>query len=203
MKTYQTEQDFVTNFSTDVKTESNFEVNGKPFAATYVGKNSGMQAVYKVTLDDVTKELNITQLKKRLGVTFTREQNRTGETKTATKFIEKTDSELMETAKRVSEKARKAHDIICAIADEYKTLSEIVLNDGYLDANGETERWKTLTEIVFEELKDRQNTILQEKAEKAEKAAKEKADLEMQLDAAMAAKDYKEIGRISALLAKF
>lgn len=202
MKTYITEQAFVTNFSADVKTESNFEVNGKQFAATYVGKNSGQQAVYKVTLDGTTREMNITQLKKRLGVTYTRECSRTGETKTTTRFIEKTDDELMETAKRVAEKAAKAHDIICAIASEYKTLAEIVLNDGYLDANDGEEKWKTLVEIVFDELKDRQNTILQEKAEKAEKAAKEKAELEAELEAAMQAKNYKAIADISVKLAK-
>ena len=121
---YENEKMFVENFAKDVKNETSFEVNGKEFRAEYVGKNSGMQAIYKVTLDGMTKEMNITQLKKRLGVTYTRECSRTGEQRTATKFIEKTEQELADTALAASDKIMQTYKVIVTLCDKYGLDSE-------------------------------------------------------------------------------
>ncbi len=197
MKTYQTEQNFVENFAKDVKNETSFEVNGKEFCATYVGKNSGMQAIYKVTLDGTEKQMNITQLKKRLGVTYTRECSRTGETKTATRFVEKTDTELVETAQRLTDRVMQAYKVITTVCDNYNLTDNQILD--YCAGGMDTSICNSLLAV----LRDRQQAIIQARAAKAEQAAKEKAELEAQLEAAMNAKDYKRVAELSQKLSKY
>ena len=194
---YENEKMFVENFAKHVKTEKNFCVNGKEFTAEYAGKNSGAQAVYYVEIDGLKKNMNITQLKKRLGVTYTRECSRTGEAKTATRFVEKSDTELVETAQRLTDRVMQAYKVITTVCNNYNLTDNQILD--YCAGGMDTSICNSFVAV----LRDRQQAILQERAAKAEQAAKEKAELEAQLEAAMNAKDYKRVAELSQKLSKY
>lgn len=180
MKTYLNEQDFVQNFNKDIKVETEFSVNGKNFTAKYAGKNDSKQSIYSVTIDGTTKTWNITQLKKKLGVTWTAERSNAGsDNTTKTTFADKSDEELFATAKQVADKVRNAMDIINKIADKYAIETNILVDNGtYI--NGE---WIVAETLICDSLKQQRAKAIQEKQEKAEKA---EADKKQRLQAKLA-----------------
>ena len=174
MITYESEMLFVQNFNKDIKVESEFSVNGKSFTAKYAGKNDSKQSIYSVTIDGETKKLNITQLKKRLGVTWTAERAVSGsDNVTKTTFADKTDDELMATAKHIADKVRSAMTVIDNIANKYEIMADTLVNGGYW---GDNDTWIEIDDIILRSLKDMRERALQDRAEKAEKAEKEKAE---------------------------
>lgn len=174
MKQYESEMNFVQNFSKDIKVESEFSVNGKSFTAKYAGKNDSKQSIYSVTIDGETKKLNITQLKKRLGVSWTAERSNAGsDNTTKTTFADKTDDELMATAKHIADKVRSAMTVIDNIANKYEIMADTLVNGGYW---GDNDTWIEIDDIILRSLKDMRARALQDRAEKAEKAEKERAE---------------------------
>ena len=170
MINYQSEESFVKSFSKDIKVETEFSVNGKSFTAKYAGKNDSKQSIYSVTLDGATKEMNITQLKKRLGVTWTAERSNAGESTSTTKFVEKSDDELFETARNVTVTMFDALVKVHKACDKYGLTFEDVV------AYYKCENSSSVTELAYQALKAAQQTALQARAEKAAKAEKEKAE---------------------------
>lgn len=174
MITYESEQMFVQNFCKDIKNESGFSVNGKSFSAKYAGKNDSKQSVYSVTIDGESKKMNITQLKKRLGVTWTAERINSGsDNTTATRFADKTDSELLETAKKAVEKIEAALAVINKAADTYSIQADVLIAGGYTNND---DVWVPSEQMILDSLKSARNRAIKEKAEKAEKAEKEKQE---------------------------
>ena len=174
MITYQSEQMFVQNFCKDIKNETEFSVNGKNFSAKYAGKNDSKQSIYSVTIDGENKKMNITQLKKRLGVTWTAERINSGsDNTTATKFADKTDEELVETAKKAVEKIEAALAVINKAADTYSIQADVLISGGYTNND---DVWVSSEQMILDSLKSARNRAIAERNEKAEKAEKEKQE---------------------------
>ena len=168
MKLYESEQSFVQNFCKDVKVENEFSVNGKNFSAKYAGKNDSKQSIYSVTLDGTTKDMNITQLKKRLGVTWTAERSNAGESAGTTKFVEKTDEEIAETAVNACDSIFETFSKAVKLCGKYGlSLDDVV-------AYYKHDNKSSMIDTIFELLKARQAEALAARAEKAAKAEAEK-----------------------------
>ena len=168
MKTYLSEQDFVQGFYKDIKVETEFSVNGKSFTAKYAGKNDSKQSIYSVTIDGETKKLNITQLKKRLGVSWTAERANSGESAGTTKFVEKSDKELIETARNVTVTMFDALVKVQKACGKYGlSLIDVVAYYNCENSGG-------VTELVYQTIKAKQDEALAARAEKAAKAEAEK-----------------------------
>ena len=199
MKTYQSEEEFVKNFAKDIKEESEFCVNGKQFTATAGGVNKSKQRTYDVTIDGEKKVYNITQLKAKLGVTWTMDKanNASGNAdKVVTKFIDKTDKEIAETAEVEAKRVDALISRIYAISDRWG-----VDIDSLLDVDRE----KALKEAMLK----RRDAAVAERAKKAKEAAEAEAvkratvdALGTQLAAALAKGDLSAVARISAEMAK-
>lgn len=128
MKTYENESMFVNNFAKDAKESLR---NGQKFEAEWNNvtitvtsmdnNNPSKVTMYECTINGVAFKGNITQLKKRLNITFTKEYNRTGERAQAanTKVTIKSDSELAETAKVANDRVMQAVATIRKYSDRY------------------------------------------------------------------------------------
>lgn len=199
MKTYQSEEQFVKNFAKDVKEESQFAVNGRQFTATAGELNKSKQRTYNITIDGEKKVYNITQLKSRLGITWTMEKsnNASGNSdKVITKFIDKTDAEIAETAKVEAERVDALVNRIYTIADKWG-----VRMDSLLSAERE--------QVLREAMERRRDAAVAERARKEREAAEAEAAkmatvdaLGAQLAAALAKGDLAAVARISAEMAK-
>ena len=168
MKQYESEINFVQNFSKEIKVESEFSVNGKSFTAKYAGKNDSKQSIYSVTIDGETKKLNITQLKKRLGVSWTAERANSGESAGTTKFVEKSDKELIETARNVTV------TMFDALVKVQKACGKYGLSFDDVVAYYKYDNTSIMIDKIFEALKARQNEALAARAERAEKERAER-----------------------------
>lgn len=171
MITYESEQMFVQGFNKDVKVETEFSVNGKNFTAKYAGKNDSKQSIYSVTIDGENKKMNITQLKKRLGVSWTAERSNAGsDNTTKTTFADKSDDELLETAKKV------ATDLFATLDKAITICSKNGLVLSEMIEYHKNECLNSVIDATLATLKEKRDKAIQEKAEKAEKAEKEKAE---------------------------
>lgn len=128
MKTYQNESQFVNNFAKDckesIKSNGLFEAewNGVNIIVTGMDNNNPSKVtMYQGTIDGVQFTGNITALKKKLNITFTKEYNRNSEAaRTAnTRVVIKTDSELSETAKVANERIMQALATLRKYSDRY------------------------------------------------------------------------------------
>lgn len=199
MKTYQSEEEFVKNFAKDIKTESEFCVNGKQFTATAGELNKSKQRTYNVVVDGVSNVCNITQLKKMLGVTWTMEKanNASGNSdKVITKFIDKTDAEIAETAKVEAERVDALIDRLYTIANKWGVDIDSLLS---------VDREKALQDVMLK----RRDAAVAERARKEREAAEAEAAkmatvdaLNAKLAAALAKGDLAAVARISAEMAK-
>ena len=168
MINYQSEESFVKSFAKDIKVESDFSVNGKCLTEIYAVKNDSKQSIYSVTLDGKTKEMNITQLKKRLGVTWTSERANSCESAGTTKFVEKSDKELIETARNVTVTMFDALVKVQKACGKYGlSLIDVVAYYNCENSGG-------VTELVYQTIKAKQDEALAARAEKAAKAEAEK-----------------------------
>ena len=198
MKTYQSEEEFVKNFAKDIKAESEFSVNGKQFTATAGGLNKSKQRTYNVTIDGEKKVYIITQLKSKLGVTWTMDKanNANVNDKAVTKFIDKTDAEIAETAKVEAERVDALIDRLYIIANKWGVDIDALLG---------ADREKALLEVMLA----RRDAAVAERARKEREAAEAEAAkmatvdaLGAQLAAALAKGDLAAVARISAEMAK-
>lgn len=129
MKTYENESLFVNNFAKDAK--ESIKVNGR-FEAEFNGvtvvvtnmdnNNASKVTMYSGTINGVSFTGNITALKKRLNIAYTKEYNRTTESaRTAnTKVVIKSDEELKETAKVANERIMQAIATLRKYSDKYQ-----------------------------------------------------------------------------------
>lgn len=199
MKTYQSEEEFVKNFAKDVKVESEFSVNGKQFTATAGDLNKSKQRTYNVTIDGEKKIYNITQLKSRLGVTWTMDKaNNAGGNpdKVVTKFIDKTDAEIAETAKVEAERVDALVNKIYTIADRWGVSIDSLLS---------VDREKALKEAMLTRRDAAVAKRMRKEREAAEAEAAKKATVDAlgaELAAALAKGDLAAVARISAEMAK-
>lgn len=129
MKTYENESQFVNMFSKDckesIKSNGKFEAefNGIAIVVTNMdNNNSSKVTMYSGTLNGIAFKGNITQLKKRLNIAYTKEYNRTTESakQANTKVVIKTDDELKETAKTANERIMQAIATIRKYSDKYQ-----------------------------------------------------------------------------------
>lgn len=200
MKTYQNESEFVTLFSKDAK--QGIQENGK-FEAEFNGiaivvtnmdnNNSSKVTMYQGTIDGVAFTSNITQLKKKLNITFTKEYNRSTEAaKSAhTKVVIKSDEELQRTVDVSYDRLYNAVTSLLRIVNRYD-LSGIlneddicsIRNEGSIIRHGEVIPVKNMLTAKLLQERDEAKKALEEREAKEreakEQAAKEQAAKEAQ-----------------------
>lgn len=208
MKKYESEKVFTEMFAKHVNEgETTFEVNGEVFTVSGKSKNSSNAAVYAVNINGQNKAVTIMQLKKLLNVTYKKEYNRTNEraTSVGTKVVIKTDEELMKTAVAVEDRCKKAMEVLTRYANQYCFDISMFIAGGYQD----DDKWITVSEAVFEDLKKNRDIEIAEQQAREEKAAAEKAakvesvsELMGQLHKAMADGDLTKVAEISAKISK-
>lgn len=128
MKTYESESVFVNNFAKDAKESLK---NGQKFEAEFNGiaivvtnmdnNNASKVTMYQGTINGVAFKGNITALKKRLNIAWTKEYNRTNEGARAAKTVVaiKTDEELQATAERENVRFIDAVKLVLRTARKY------------------------------------------------------------------------------------
>lgn len=183
MKTYQSEQEFVTSFAKDckesLKNGQNFEAEVNNINVVVTGmdnNNSSKVTVYSGTVNGVEFTGSITALKKRLNVTYTKEYKRSSEA--STKVTIKTDEELTATAKTAAKR----------IGDAFETLYKASQRYGLSRADM-LERTEDVEGLILKALKRQRDKVAKERADKeaqqaaeaAKKMQDEKAKLERQL----------------------
>lgn len=138
MKTYENESMFVNNFAKDAKESLR---NGQKFEAEWNNvtitvtsmdnNNPSKVTMYECTINGVAFKGNITQLKKRLNITFTKEYNRTNEGARSanTKVIIKTDEELQATAERENVRFIDAVKLVLRTARKYSFLEMLSMDN--------------------------------------------------------------------------
>ena len=214
MKTYENESQFVNNFSKDckesIKSNGKFEAvwNNVAIVITNMDNNNPSKVtMYTGTLDGVAFTGNITALKKRLNIQYTKEYNRSTEAaKNAnTKVTIKSDIELAETAKVANERIMQAISTLRKYSDRY--------------ALGMVEQFvgiESVEELVLQALQREREVALKRQQEKEERerraqeqAAKEQAAKEEQRAAilakiaiASAQQDFAAVMQLSQELAK-
>lgn len=200
MKTYQNESEFVTLFSKDAK--QGIQENGK-FEAEFNGiaivvtnmdnNNSSKVTMYQGTINGVTFKGNITALKKRLNVTYTKEYNRNSESakKANTTIVIKSDEELQHTVDVSYDRLYNAVTSLLRIVNRYD-LSGIlneddicsIRNEGSIVRHGEVIPVKNMITAKLLQERDEAKKALEEREAKEreakEQAAKEQAAKEAQ-----------------------
>lgn len=175
MKKYENESQFVNMFSKDAK--QGIKGNGK-FEAVYNGvnvivtnmdnNNSSKVTMYSGTINGASFTGNITALKKKLNIAYTKEYNRSTESaKSAnTKVVIKSNEELKETANVANERIMQALATLRKYSDKYQ-LGMVATFVGI----------DSVESLVLQALqRERENAIkLQKEREAKEAAAKEAA----------------------------
>lgn len=193
MKTYQNESEFVNNFAKDAK---ECIKNGQAFAAVWNNveltissmdnNNSSKVTMYHGTIDGVAFKGNITQLKKRLNIAYTKEYNRTSEAaKSAnTKVVIKSDDELQRTVDVSYDRLYNAVTSLLRIVNRYE-LSGIlneddicsIRNEGSIVRHGEVIPVKNMMTAKLLQERDEAKKALEDKeAARKEEAAKKEAE---------------------------
>lgn len=189
MKTYENESMFVTNFAKDCKEQLK---NGQKFEAEWNGveivitgmdnNNASKVTMYTGTINGVQFKGNITQLKKRLNIAYTKEYNRSSEAaRTAnTKVVIKTDEELQATAENENMRFINAVNTVLKIARRY-SFSELlsldnlanIERDGVMVGNDDTT--VSTHDCILDTLKVQRDAA---KAEAEKREAERKAEAE-------------------------
>ena len=207
MKTYQSEQEFVTSFAKDakesIKNGQNFEaeVNGAVIVVSGMdNNNSSKVTMYTATINGVAFSGSITALKKRLNITFKKEYNRNSEA--PTKVTIKSDEELERTAETAAERYKKALSIVLEYSKRYfasypsdmDNIDTLVVRDESVPTLDET-RTKDIILAVLKQQRDEEVTRRETEAKrKADEAAKKLADEKAKLE--------KQLAELQAKLAK-
>lgn len=217
MKRYENEATFVNMFAKDakesIKSGNNFTAvwNNIEITITSMDNNNPSKVtVYAGTVNGVVFKGNITALKKRLNITFTKEYNRNSEAaKTAnTKVTIKSDDELAATAQTVANRIKDAVNVISKYANRYAIQFDTLVNDGYVTTDDEGKEVSyTAYDMILEELKQERDAAKKEaerkEAEKKEAAAKkeaEKADLLAKIQEASANGNFDLVIELSSKL---
>lgn len=200
MKTYESESVFVNNFAKDAKESLK---NGQKFEAEFNGvaivvtsmdnNNASKVTMYECIINGVAFKGNITQLKKRLNITFTKEYNRTNEGARSanTKVVIKSDEELQHTVDVSYDRLYNAVTSLLRIVNRYG-LSGIlneddicsIRNEGSIVRHGEVIPVKNMITAKLLQERDEAKKALEEREAKEreakEQAAKEQAAKEAQ-----------------------
>lgn len=229
MKTYENESTFVNMFSKDCKEQLK---NGQTFKAMWNNveivilsmdnNNASKCTIYKGTLNGVSFEGNITALKKRLNVTYTKEYNRNSESaKSAnTKVVIKNDEELQHTVDVSYDRLYNAITSLLRIVNRYE-LSGILNEDDICSIRNEGVICRgddviPVMELMMKKLRQERNEAIERKRIADEKAAQEQeakriaekaiADkrnrLMAELAEASAQQDFAKVMELSKELAK-
>ena len=223
MKKYQNESDFVNNFAKDakesIKNNGQFEaeINGISIVVTDMNNNNSSKVtIYKGSVNGCAFSGNITALKKRLNVTYTKEYNRSTEAaKTAnTKVVIKSDEELQATAENENVRFINAVKTVIRIASKY-AFSDLLNRDNLTNidrdgvlADGDGKTVATI-DCILDVLKLQRDAakaeVAKREAERKEAAAKieaERAELLAQIAEASANGKMSLVIELSKQLAK-
>lgn len=189
---------FAKDCKESLRNGQNFEatVNNAVIVVSNMNNNNRSKVtMYSGTLDGVAFNGNITQLKKRLNIVYTKEYNRNSDAaRTAnTKVVIKSDEDLYKTAETATERYRKALSVVldystrffCAYPAEMDNIDTIVIGDNSVPTLDET-RTKDIILAVLKQQRDeeqqrRENEAKRKAEEAAKKIASEKEKLEKQL----------------------
>lgn len=189
MKTYQSEQEFVTMFAKDckesLKNGQNFEAVVNDINVIVTGmdnNNSSKVTMYTATINGVAFSGSITALKKRLNITYTKEYNRSSETaKSAnTKIVIKSDEELQRTVDVSYDRLYNAVTSLLRIVNRYD-LSGILNEDDICSIRNEGVICRgddviPVMELMMKKLRQERNEAIERKRIADEKAEVEKAE---------------------------
>lgn len=214
MKKYESESAFVNNFAKDckesIKSNGKFEAvwNGVNIVVTGMdNQNASKVTMYKGTLNGVAFTGNITTLKKRLNIAFTKEYNRTCEgAKTAnTKVVIKSDEELKETAKVANDRVMQAISTLRKYSDRYglgmsATFVGVESVEGLVLQALQRERETAKKALAEREAKERE--AKEREAARLKQLEKDRAVLMKKLAEASAKGDFESVMKLSAELAK-
>lgn len=206
MKTYESESVFVNNFAKDakegIKANGRFEAefNDINIVVTSMDNNNPSKCtMYQGTINGVSFKGNITALKKRLNIVYTKEYNRTNERAQSanTKVVIKSDEELQRTVDVSYDRLYNAVTSLLRIVNRYG-LSGIlneddicsIRNEGSIVRHGEVIPVKNMITAKLLQERDEAKKALEEREAKEreakEQAAKEQAAKEAQRAALMA-----------------
>ena len=219
MKTYQSEQEFVTNFAKDCKESlrngQNFEAEVNNINVIVTGmdnNNSSKVTVYSGTVDGVAFSGSITALKKKVNVTYKKEYNRSSEP--STKIVIKSDEELQRTVDVSYDRLYNAVTSLLRIVNRYE-LSGIlneddicsIRNEGVICRGGDV---IPVMELMMKKLKEERDEAEARREAEAKKKAEENAKREEKrqqlleaLSTASAKGDMSEIMRLSKELKSY
>lgn len=213
MKTYQNESEFVNNFAKDAK--ESIKVNGR-FEAEFNGvtvvvtnmdnNNASKVTMYNGTINGIAFKGNITALKKRLNIAYTKEYNRTNERAQSanTKVVIKSDEELQHTVDVSYDRLYNAVTALLRIVNRYG-LSGIlneddicsIRNEGSIVRRGEVIPVKNMMTAKLLQERDEAKKALAEREAK-EREAKEQAAKEQAIKEAQKAELLARIQEASA-----
>lgn len=203
MKAYENESVFVNNFAKDakeqIKDNGKFEAvwNNVTIVVTGMDNNNPSKCtMYQGTINGVAFTGNITALKKRLNVTYTKEYNRTGERAQAanTKVVIKSDSELQETAKTANERIMQAIATLRKYSDRYQ-LGMVATFVGI----------ESVEALVLQALQREREAAIKRQQEREAKEAREREEREREAAKKLAdekAKLERQLAELQAKLAK-
>lgn len=217
MKTYENESQFVTNFSKDckesIKSNGRFEAewNGVTIVVTGMDNNNASKCtMYSGTLNGVSFEGNITALKKRLNIQFTKEYNRSSESaKSAnTKVTIKSDEELKETAKTAANRIKQAVDTLTKYGQKYGLcMEQLTIGEWSYDTpSGQTLNVTVEQYILACLFEQRSNVIKEQERKEAERKAEaerkeaERTELLAKIQEASAKGDFEAVIKLSGEL---
>lgn len=190
MKTYENESMFVNNFAKDakqgIKENGKFEAefNGVVIVVTSMDNNNASKVtMYTGTIDGVSFKGNITQLKKRLNIAYTKEYNRTNERAQSanTKVVIKSDEELQRTVDVSYDRLYNAVTSLLRIVNRYG-LSGIlneddicsIRNEGSIVRHGEVIPVKNMMTAKLLQERDEAKKALEEREAKEAKEREER-----------------------------
>lgn len=190
MKKYENESQFVNNFAKDCKEALK---NGQKFEAEFNGiaivvtnmdhNNASKVAMYQGTINGAAFKGNITALKKRLNVTYTKEYNRNSESakKANTTIVIKSDEELQHTVDVSYDRLYNAVTSLLRIVNRYD-LSGIlneddlcgIRNEGSIVRHGEVIPVKNMITAKLLQERDEAKKALEEREAKEAKEREER-----------------------------
>lgn len=188
MKTYQNESEFVNNFAKDckesIKSNGMYECewNGVAVVVTSMDNNNASKVtMYQGTINGVAFKGNITTLKKRLNIAFTKEYNRTSEGARSanTRVVIKTDDELKETAKTAANRIKQAVEILTKYGQKYNLCLEQLTKGewSYDTPSGQTLN-VTVEQYILSCLFEQRSDVIKEKERKEAEKEAEKERIE-------------------------
>lgn len=223
MKTYENESQFVNNFAKDakqgIKENGNFEAvwNNVSIVVTAMDNNNASKCtMYTGTINGASFTGNITALKKRLNITYTKEYNRTTEKAQSanTKVVIKSDEELQRTVAVSYDRLYNAVTSLLRIVNRYE-LSGILNEDDICSIRNEGVICRgddviPVMDLMMKKLRQERDEAIERREadakKKADEAAKKEAKKQQLLEALSAASakgNMSEIMRLSKELKSY